>query len=171
MKKIFVAVSLLLSMTLIGCSKTNEVSTTSNLTAQEVLNKFFEPNANYKELTASLKPTDKDYATYFEAGMADKAKEAYSALWNDPSTIIAPQEGQTELIIYKATTEEIKNQTGQGVEFPGGYKDVIDQIKPGQTIYRFKFVKPGETLGMSFDGFVNVNGHWTLFPKPFNLLK
>lgn len=169
MKKIIVALSLLLSMTLMACGNSNTGN--GNLSAEELLNQFLVANADYKTLTAGMKPTDADYSTYFDASFADTAKESYSKLWNDPSTVIAPKEGQTELILYKATTEEIKNQTGQGVEFPGGYKDIIDKIKPGQTIYRFKFVEPGETLGMSFDGLVNINGHWTLFPKPFNLLK
>ena len=28
-------------------------------------------------------------------------------------------------------------------------------------------VKPGETLGMAFDGLAFVNGHWRIFPKPW----
>lgn len=168
MKKILFAIFLSIPLLLLGCSSSS--NPLSKLSAEELLNKFLEPNANYKELTANLKPNDEDYTTYFDASFAPQAKEAYTKLWSNPKTVIAPKEGQTELLLYKATTEEIKNQTGEGVEFPGGYKDIIDKIKPGQTIYRFKFVKPGETLGMAFDGLVNVNGHWTIFPKPFNLL-
>ena len=44
--------------------------------------------------------------------------------------------------------------------FPGGYKRVADKFKPGLTVYRWKYVKPGEKLGMSFDGLVYVNNHW-----------
>ena len=43
------------------------------------------------------------------------------------------------------------------------------QIKPGLKVYRFKFVEPGEDLGMAFDGLVNVNGHWRIFPKPWRV--
>ena len=43
-------------------------------------------------------------------------------------------------------------------EFPGGYKAVLPHLKPGNAIVRFKFVKPGETHGMAFDGLIHVNG-------------
>lgn len=169
MKKTLFLLLLILSIGIFGCGKSND--TNSSLSAKDLLNKFLEPNANYQELTTNLKPTDEDYTAYFDASIADKAKTIYGELWSDPNTIIAPKEGQTELLLFQATTEEIKNQTGSGLEFPGGYTDIIDKIKPNQTIYRFKFVKPGETLGMAFDGLVNVNGHWTIFPKPWNILE
>ena len=35
------------------------------------------------------------------------------------------------------------------------------------TLFRFKFVKAGETIGMAFDGLAFVNGHWRIFPKPW----
>lgn len=39
------------------------------------------------------------------------------------------------------------------------------QIKDGHTIFRFKLVKPGEGMGMTYDGLIRVNGHWCIFPK------
>ena len=44
-------------------------------------------------------------------------------------------------------------------------------MKSGLTVYAFKFVKPGETLGMAFDGLVWVNGHFAIFPKPWRFLR
>lgn len=183
MKKTLLVVSIALSVGLIGCQKasdkpvdtktpaaTSATTSAPSVSAKDTLNKFFEAKADFKQLTLSLKPTDADYATYFDASVVEKAKTGYAALWeNTPS--FQPQEGQTELLLYTATTEEIKNKTGEGADFPGGYADVIDQIKPNQTISRFVFVKPGETLGMSFDGLVYVNGHWVLFPKPWKAIK
>jgi hypothetical protein len=46
-------------------------------------------------------------------------------------------------------------------------KRVAEHLKPGLTLYRFKFVKPGETVGMAYDGLVHVNGHWVMLPKPW----
>ena len=34
---------------------------------------------------------------------------------------------------------------------------------------RFKFVKPGQTFGMAFDGLVYINGKWCIFPKPYRI--
>jgi hypothetical protein len=36
---------------------------------------------------------------------------------------------------------------------------------------RWKFVKPGETIGMAYDGLVFVNGHWAWFPKAWHALR
>jgi major membrane immunogen (membrane-anchored lipoprotein) len=181
MKKTLLVVTIALSVGLIGCQKSSDkpvdtktpaatsTTATPSVSAKDTLNKFFAANADFKQLTLSLKPTDADYAAYFDASVVDQAKTGYKDLWeNTPS--FQPQEGQTELVLYQATTEEIKNLTGEGADFPGGYADVIDKIKPNQTIYRFKFVIPGETVGMSFDGLVYVNGHWVLFPKPWKAI-
>jgi len=37
-------------------------------------------------------------------------------------------------------------------------------------VYRWKYVKPGEQLGTSFDGLIYVNSHWAWFPKPWRVL-
>ena len=54
--------------------------------------------------------------------------------------------------------------------FPGGYKRVVQFMKPGIPIVRFKFVKPGDRIGLAFDGLVYVNGRWALMPKPYRAL-
>ena len=41
--------------------------------------------------------------------------------------------------------------------------------KPGLTVYRWKYTKPGEPLGMAYDGLIYVNGHWAWFPKPWRI--
>jgi hypothetical protein len=56
-------------------------------------------------------------------------------------------------------------------EFPGGYAQVAQYIVKDVPIVRFKFVKPGETMGMAFDGLIHVNGRWVFMPKPWNGLK
>ena len=38
------------------------------------------------------------------------------------------------------------------------------------TWWRWKFTKPGEDLGMAYDGLVFVNGHWAWFPKPYRAI-
>ncbi|MBP7866477.1 MAG: hypothetical protein KA419_11045 [Acidobacteria bacterium] len=123
-------------------------------------------------IVESLIPRDDDYAAVFEPADAEKAKAAYTGLWKTAERVeIKPKEGQTELLMWKATTEELRAGTGDSGHFPGGYKDVAMKLKPGVTWYRWKFCKPGETLGMAFDGLVHVNGHWAWFPKPWYALK
>jgi hypothetical protein len=38
-------------------------------------------------------------------------------------------------------------------------------------VYRWKFTKPGETLGMAFDGLYQINGRWVLMPKPWRITR
>lgn len=139
--------------------------------AKQLLSDFLKPGADYAKLSAALKPTSADYqAVFATAEMAKKAEEVYTKLWEvvgrDP---IKPKEGQTELKMWKATTDDLKEGKGNANEFPGGYKRAAAHLKSGLTLYRWKFVKPGETLGMAFDGLYHVNGHWVLMPKPWRI--
>ena len=68
-------------------------------------------------------------------------------------------------------TNTFEDQKGRfAIDLPGGWKLVGPFIKPGLTFYRGKFVKPGERLGMSYDGLVHVNGRWVWVPKPYKFL-
>ena len=76
----------------------------------------------------------------------------------------------TELKLFKATSDDIKAWTpAVEQDFPGGYQKVKDFFKPGLTVYRWKYTKPGETLGMAYDGLIFVNNHWAWFPKPWRI--
>ncbi|MBP7950618.1 MAG: hypothetical protein KA004_13275 [Verrucomicrobiales bacterium] len=50
-------------------------------------------------------------------------------------------------------------------ELPGGYKEAVSHLAKGLRIYGFKYVKPGESSGMAFDGLVKVDGRWVIIPK------
>jgi len=52
-------------------------------------------------------------------------------------------------------------------EFPGGYEQVRGQFVGDFPIVRFKFIEPGETSGMAFDGLIFVNDRWVFMPKPW----
>jgi len=123
-----------------------------------------------KAKTAALKPTTADYKAVFTDDAAAKAEAGYEKLWSDPKAVIAADPANTELKLWKATTEELQQGTGEAAEFPGGYKRVAGKLKPGLTLYRWKYVKPGEKLGMAYDGLVFVNGRWAWFPKPWRTL-
>jgi hypothetical protein len=139
--------------------------------AKALLMKFLQPGADHDTMTKKLRPTLADYKAYFIAGSWQKAKTAYDQVWDQYPIAVKPNPVQTELLLWNATVDELKNGTGDANQFPGGYKDIIQHIKPGHTIYRFKFVEPGKTIGMAFDGLVFINGHWVLIPKPWRVLK
>lgn len=138
-------------------------------TAQEVLQAFLQPGADFAQLTKQLKPTEEDYLSVFKDEFVEKAKAYYEAMWNNPNAIIAPKMGQTEMKLWSATTEQLQEGQGDANQFPGGYKAIASLFKPGLTFYSFKFVKPTETFGMAFDGLIQLNGRWRIFPKPFRI--
>lgn len=122
-------------------------------------------------MTRALEPTADDYAALFDGDAAAKAKDGYAPLWADGNTVIGADPANTEVLVRKATTDDLKAWTSQAeADFPGGYQRAAKTFKSGLTIYRWKYVKPGETLGMAFDGLVYVNGHWAWFPKPWRAL-
>jgi hypothetical protein len=130
---------------------------------------LFDP-AKRTALSAGLKPQRKDYDAVFTADVAERVATKYEALWGS-APVFAPNEGQTELLVRKATTEELQAWTGDANEFPGGYKKAAPKLKPGLVFHAFKFVKPGETTGMAYDGLVLVDGRWRIFPKPWRVLE
>jgi hypothetical protein len=137
--------------------------------AKQLLGEFLKPGADHATLSKQLRPTKDDYkAVYGDA--ADKLAATYDPAWDKGELVLKPNEGQTELKLWSASSDDLKNGTGNANEFPGGYKKVADKLQAGITLYRFKFVKPGEDLGMAFDGLVHVNGHWVIIPKPWRAL-
>ena len=137
--------------------------------AKALLAEFVKPGADHAALSKNLRPSQADYAAVFEPDLAAKAEAVYGPAWDGGQMVIAPKAGQTEVKVFSATSDELKSWSGGAAEFPGGYKDVAAQIKPGVKLYRFKFVEPGQDLGMAYDGLVNVNGHWRIFPKPWRV--
>ena len=137
--------------------------------AEALLKEFLKPGADVAALSKQLRPAKADYDAVFQPELAAKADATYGPAWDAGQMVIAPKPGQTELKLFSATSDELKGWQGNAAEFPGGYKDVAAQLKPGVKIYRFKFVEPGQDLGMAYDGLAYVNGHWRIFPKPWRV--
>ena len=123
-----------------------------------------------KALAAMLKPNANDYEAVFSKEFATKAAKAYEALWGAASAVTPADPANTVLKFTKATRDDLVQWTPQvAADFPGGYKKVASFFKPGIVVYRWKYSKPGESLGMAYDGLVFVNGHWAWFPKPWKV--
>jgi hypothetical protein len=136
--------------------------------AKALLSEFLKPGADLKALSKQLQPTKADYETVFDASLAQKLYDLYQPAWEAGVLVIAPKAGQTELLLQNVPSSEIRQWSERAAAIlPGGYRQISANIKDGYTIYTFKFVKPGEQLGMAFDGLSFVNGHWCIFPKPW----
>ena len=140
--------------------------------ANALLLEFLKPGADLAALTKKLQPIEKDYSTVFKPEYAKKMAEMYTQPWKDGLMVVSPKPGQSEVLLYSATSEELQKWTGNAKDyFPGGYEKIGPGFADGLTFYRFKFVSSGEKIGMAYDGLVYVNGHWRIFPKPYRVLE
>ena len=144
--------------------------------ARALLTEFLKPDADRKKMTMELRPTKEDYrAFYVDEATAARAETFFDKLWSSGDAVVAPKDGQTELILFSATTEQLGELVpeGEAAQFPSGMQSLASNknLKPNLTIYAFKFVKPGETMGMAFEGLTHINGHWRLFPKPWRYME
>lgn len=95
---------------------------------------------------------------------------------------------------YFGKLEDIKSQIGSGVQrenqvfvenrvqvfstqdielgkgnYAGGMKSIVDKLQPYVTFYEITFLKvKGAEAGNSYKYWVNINGRWVFFPKPFD---
>ncbi len=138
--------------------------------AKSLLAEFVKTGADTVGLSAQLRPSLADYKALFDAPLSAKLDKLYTPQWESGAFVVAPKPGQTVVLIDSATVAELKSGAPAAKEFPGGYKMVGSHLVGAARLYRFRFVEPGKTLGMAFDGLAFVNGHWVLVPKPWRAL-
>lgn len=138
--------------------------------AKAMLAEFVKPGADHAALSKTLRPTKADYDAVFTPELAAKADAVYGPAWDGGQLVVAPKAGQTEVLVFSATSDELQSGSGGAAQFPGGWQQVGAQLKPGVKFYAFKFVEPGKDLGMAYDGLAHVNGNWRIFPKPWRVM-
>ena len=143
----------------------------TNADARALLRLFLQPGADHRRLTQLLRPNEADYKAYFTQDSWQQAMREYDSAWDQGLMMVKPKAGQSELLMWPATVIDLDEGIGNAGKFPGGYKKVMIHIRLGHTIYRFKFVEPGKTLGMAYDGLVFLNGRWVMFPKPWRIFR
>lgn len=115
-----------------------------------------------------LAPTSADIHAVFEDDAADAIERHYRSVKLE----VTADPDETELFLRSATTDDLRNGKSEALfYFPGGYRKVAGSLRPGLTLYRWKYVRPGATKGTAYDGLVYVNRHWVWFPKPWRALE
>lgn len=134
--------------------------------ARARLSQFLQPGADLAALTAALKPSAEEIGLVYREPLATALVAGYEEAYA-PGAAFGPKPGQSELLVTTTTTDALIAGDPVLDEFPGGYAQVTGLMAPGFPIVRFKFVEPGATEGMAFDGLIYVNDHWVMMPKPW----
>jgi hypothetical protein len=137
--------------------------------AEAFLTQFVQPNADRVALTASLGPSEAEIRAVYAAPLAYALVAMYNEMFQ-PGVQIGPKTGQTQVLVWMGTTATLRAGDPVLEDFPGGYGDVRGFLQGDYPIVRFKFVKPGESLGMAFDGLIWINDRYVLMPKPWRAL-
>jgi len=142
----------------------------SRADAERLLRAFLQPGAILAQLTAALKPGPDDIRAVYAEPLAGKLIDTYATMFT-PGVQFGPKPDQTDLLVYHTTTGALKGSWPGDGQFPGGYGRVLRHFVGDQPIVRFKFVRPGETIGLAFDGLIFVNNRWVLMPKPWRAIE
>jgi hypothetical protein len=147
----------------------SEATTQTHARARAALEAFLRPGADHEALTAQLRPRPEDYALVFEAAYAAVAQQAYERIWDEARPVARPKPGQRELLLASAASDIIRGEGAPKV-FPAGFARVAHTLQPGRTWFCWKFVRPGERVGMAFDGLVDLGDRFAWFPKTWRVL-
>jgi len=131
--------------------------------ARAVLRPFLEPGADLKQLTLKFKPTQQEIESIFVPNLVPAVTAYVEKVFGGGS--IGAKQGQTDILIVATTTSDLIDRKPVLGDFPGGYKKLLPHLNRDIPIIRFKFVEPGETSGMAFDGLYKVGDRWVMIPK------
>jgi hypothetical protein len=99
-----------------------------------------------------LRPCDADYVLAFAPAVLGPARLRYEALWTGPLDFRHPD------------PEAL-------VEIELGVADRDDLFVTGRVWASWRYVAPGRTAGLFYDGLAGCDDHWAWFPKPYRLLR
>ena len=95
--------------------------------------------------------------TYF-GSLEDWKKVLNAELKKQPETYV-------ELIVQSFTTEDIQRKKGN---YAGGMQNLSDKLLQDITFYNIDMLKEkGDKDGVNYQSWVNINGKWVCFPKPW----
>jgi hypothetical protein len=136
--------------------------------ALELLAPFASPLVGDEERLArmrALEPRPGDAVRVFSPRLAERAHALHAQVWQAPP-IMRPAPEQTVVQVAASLAEGL----ARAVEFPGGYRRLGAELVPGRIWVCWRFVAPGETSGLSFDGLVQLDDRFVWFPRPWLLL-
>lgn len=114
----------------------------------------------------------KSFPTLEECKLIFKGQNAYTyfGFLEDLKTkmkdeLAKPTEKYVDLKVESFTTEDIQAGTGN---YSGGMKNIAYKLQPAVIFYKIDLLKEKNAVGgNAFKYWVNINGKWIFFPKPW----
>ncbi|MFI5891801.1 Imm49 family immunity protein [Actinoplanes sp. NPDC051513] len=116
-----------------------------------------------------MRPRDEDYAKTFTPGTVERARRRYEELWAGPLDFRHP-DTNARVEIHVAPAGMLGDANELSRFFPGGYRTIAGLLLPKRVWAAWRYVTPGQTAGLSYDGLAWCDDHWAWFPKPYRLL-
>lgn len=138
--------------------------------AHRVLAPFLLAGKDPVALTRALRPLPEDYDKVFRTEVAAGLRSLYDAVW-ETSPAITRKPHQNVLLVHASVAEGFFPGSVMMEAFPGGYAGLAEVLVPGRVWVCWKFVAPGQRLGMAWDGLVHIDERWVWFPRPWVFVK
>ena len=123
------------------------------------------------EVAAQLRPTAADHRLVFTEAVADDAARLYAAFWEEPWHAQVPTGDRSRTLCHLAPAGMLADDNELSRPFPLGYRQVAPLLQPSRVWATWKYVAPGSTSGLAFDGLVWCDDHWSWFPRPYRVLR
>jgi hypothetical protein len=123
-----------------------------------------------RRIVEQLRPRIEDYALVFEPEFVDMARAAYQRIWQQ-SLAVETGPAQTEIRVAAAPAGLLQSENDLSRPFPGGYRGIAYCLNPRRVWVAWKYVEPGKSSGMAYDGLVWCDDHWAWFPKPYRVFR
>ncbi len=147
--------------------------TACRVAAEQIVTAFIDPSrfGEHLDLFAQLRPHADDFADLFLGVYADQARERYPTVYADLGPPRAAGRDQTQVRIVCASPLLLgpRATIPLAERLPGGYAAMLDRLHPGATWCAWKYVRPGETTGMAWDGLAWTGERWAWLPKPWRM--
>ena len=166
MRIIFVLIILLS----VGCSSNEEATSVDGIPAELVgahqyLSQYLGTTMDScKLLSAAAIPTADDIKAVFVKDARPYVQQYIDSTITGSFNII-PRSNHTDLLIYKATSEDFKNMTEAAKAFPSDYLLISNMFRKNVEFYRFKFTLPDYQAGTAHDCLVQIDDRWVIFPS------
>ncbi|MFD7812795.1 hypothetical protein ACFV6E_07580 [Streptomyces sp. NPDC059785] len=116
-----------------------------------------------------LRPRQADYAAVFVRETAEPARQRYERMWDAGIGFRHPV-GRTRIRIHFAPAGALADDNAMSRPFPGGYRSVAHLLLPARVWSAWQYHSSGNSSGISYDGLVWCDDHWSFFPKPYRAL-